>query len=553
MKETKILHLTDFHIFDNSKKSSEYLRSDFYKQYLDDLVAKINNSKHVINCIVATGDFIHAGRVKNFKHAYDVIEYLCGKLGLLTHNVGVCIGNHDISCKFDDDNMLIESTDDRSKYYNFEQSFGNNKEQLFREPRFTLCKLNDNVFFLSLDSTLNRTANQPGKLTKEENRRIIHALKESNANHPDNVLIVGSHYPMAAFFKYPDEDGWFDKHVWKSASHLRYEIQSFIDQAKILYLFGDTHQSDKDERMNELLVMTGRIGTKIYDSSSDPHAQLSFINREAKIIHYKSDNSVNLYPYYYHQETHQENESKGFWSPSEPIPVHYKIDRAETIHSKNDKMFEEKIIEYIKQNELYEFGRFPVAYENNTEEKVSLGWVSINSLLSDRNKILPEIALSSKDWLYQKIEDKGQRSQLLFVGIDFWGSIIASQLSILTGNNNLCVPSRGEDGEYSITEIINHGEDIENDLAYIVIITDVVSSGFTLSKMYKKIKNIIEKKNKAVKYIAISVISDRKQKKKSDLGFLSAFGTFCSDLRIPVFDKDDLPDEHLFPPREYII
>ena len=50
---------------------------------------------------------------------------------------------------------------------------------------------------------------------------------------------------------------------------------------------------------------------------------------------------------------------------------------------------------------------------------------------------------------------------------------------------------------------------------------------------------------------AVSIISDRNQKKKHDIGFLNLFGTFCCNLRIPVLDKEDLPDEDILPSNTY--
>src|ERR1041385_1551084 len=96
MKETKILHLTDFHIGD-FKDGKEYLSEKCYKRYVDLLVIEIQKLKGSIDCIVATGDFIQEGKVVNFEHAETILNYLRQKLILTPENIGVCIGNHDIS------------------------------------------------------------------------------------------------------------------------------------------------------------------------------------------------------------------------------------------------------------------------------------------------------------------------------------------------------------------------------------------------------------------------------------------------------------------------
>lgn len=91
-------------------------------------------------------------------------------------------------------------------------------------------------------------------------------------------------------------------------------------------------------------------------------------------------------------------------------------------------------------------------------------------------------------------------------------------------------------------------EDIKN----IVFITDVISSGRTLKSVHEKLLELLNTKGIRVENCyAISVISDRRQKKKVDLSFLSGFGTFCSSVRLPVVDSNLLPDEIILPPKRY--
>ena len=551
MKGTKILHLTDFHIND-FKDGKEYFSEKCYERYVNLLVEEIQKLKGSVDCIVATGDFIQEGKVENFEHAVTILNYLRQKLNLTPENIGICIGNHDIYNPKEKDGKLDTSKDDISAFTSFADRFTSKLNIIEKDKRYTLCKLADHIFFLSLDSTLNRSSNQPGKLTSDEGKKIINILQKSQLDHPDNILIIGSHYPITSFASFPAEDGWYDKHVWKSAIYLTGEIQSNITQAKILYLFGDTHQPDWDEKNNQLYVTSGRIGTKIFDPDNDNIKKISHINREAKLVSYFPNNAVNVQSFYYHQESHQEDENKGYWSTTAPIPIRYKVGQADLIKSKNLKgkgEFEKKIIEYIRTSRLYKFGRFSVV--NNEEEKISLGWVSINNLLADRNDILPEIIISAKDYLYEIITETNDREQILFVGIDFWGSIISSHLSLMTGNRNYCKRTRGNTIDSSLQEIfIGNDIDLKN-IKYVVLITDVVSSGFTLEKVYNKISTSLKEQNNEIKYIAISVISDRKQRKKTNLSFLTAFGAFCGNLRIPVVEKDDIPDESILPGKEY--
>ena len=172
----------------------------------------------------------------------------------------------------------------------------------------------------------------------------------------------------------------------------------------------------------------------------------------------------------------------------------------------------------------------------------------------DFNKqIAYRLVNQSRDWLKSKITPDSFQNTIL-IGIDFWGAIIASQISVVTGLRNYLVGSRGDKKFYSLQEILdNENSDLKiEDIKNVVFITDVVSSGRTLENMHNKLVELFKSKNININSCyAISVISDRRQKKRVDLGFLSGFGTFCSSVRLPVVDADMLPDEDILPSKKY--
>lgn len=328
---------------------------------------------------------------------------------------------------------------------------------------------------------------------------------------------------------------------------LQVRLRTTLLQAQTLWLFGDTHESGKRHDQKQLFVMSGRVGTKVaIDKDREGQTQLK---RQAKVISYEENNLVKVHSFEFSQNNHKESLHHGSWRLTEALPISYKIDSAEVILGKNSAI-EDLIIKTIKQKKLYRFGRYPVS-----DDQVSLGWVSVNKLLSDRNGILEGILIASRNWINLKVgESENQTwSRILFIGLDFWGSIISSQLSIMTGARNYCKASKGSDNFYSSKELFQDPipSNVIEAIEHIVLITDVVSSGDSILGVANRISShLLEDSKSSIKWHAISVISDRHQSKKADLSFLTSFGTFCSNLRLPVVPNSFLPDEDLLPPQE---
>jgi pyrimidine operon attenuation protein/uracil phosphoribosyltransferase/predicted phosphodiesterase len=541
IKNKKILHLTDFHLHDIDASSKEHFRKDYYEQYLTpllDIVQKIGK----IDCIIATGDFIDRGKenFKNFEHAKHILEYTAKTLFIKNENIGVCIGNHDFDRDLDKKGRFADA---RKEFFSFADNFSNGNA-LKHEERYSISFVSDNTYFLSLDATLNRGGkDQPGILTSLEINTIVEAIKEYD--NPNNLIIVGSHYPLNYFERtFPtDQDGFFDRHFWRTGELLKERIQSTLRQSPVLWLFGDTHQGAQNIHNNQLFVMSGRIGMKVVDPAKNEY---SILSRQANVIEFDSDTSTQVRTIEFKPTGHKDDDQRGEWKLMEAEPYEFRIDTAELI----DESIQEDLIKVIKKGKLYKFGRFVI----NNGEDISLGWVSMNSLLTDSSiAILPAIVRQSRGWIEAKIGvDKNQST--LLIGIDFWGAIIASQLSVATGMRNFIVGSRGDKKNYSLQEVLESSEpELKIDeIKNIIFLTDVVSSGRTIETIHKKLMEKYTDKGLNIdNYIAIAVISDRRQKKKVDLGFLKSFGTFCGNLRIPVVDADMLPDEEILPKKKY--
>src|SRR5690606_34661912 len=85
----------DFHI-DSPNNPNENLREGFYNEFIDNLFRQIeDNDLNNIDLVVNTGDFVNIGKVENFDHAKNIINYVLKKSNVSKDKVAVCVGNHD--------------------------------------------------------------------------------------------------------------------------------------------------------------------------------------------------------------------------------------------------------------------------------------------------------------------------------------------------------------------------------------------------------------------------------------------------------------------------
>lgn len=543
MREIKILHITDFHVDDISLESEEHLGEGLFHSYIDEMCSAIKGRYSSIDAIIITGDIIDKGKIENYSHAKKIIKRIHSNLDTNDSKVGICIGNHDIKCTFDGTGTDQKITsEDRTPFNSFAEEFSNGLHNKFKNDIFSISTIGKNILFLSLDSTLNRNGkNVPGLLGDGVFNLIIEELTKAKTT-DIQLLIIGAHYPCVHFYKYPfpNEIGWHDEHFWITGEHLRSRINKEIRDIKVLWLFGDTHQPAKMKMSNNIYLMSGRFGTST--KSIIP----SVIPRHAQIVHYKNDNKVEISILNHLPDAYKDESQSGNWKFSDSDSFKLPMFQPELIYSDDSEIhdLEDTIIRNIISNHLYSIGRFVV-----NQNEVSLGWVSINLLLNQRDILAPLIK-NAKQWIVKK---QIYTDKLLLIGVDFWGAIIASNLSIMLGCKNICCASRGNTKHHAINLLLTDEKICEllTETDSVLIISDVVSSGRTINKIHSLFdKNCGEKP--LPKFSSISVISDINQQKKVDLDFLNSFGTFCGNLRIPIVKDIDLPPKEIMPAKPYL-
>jgi orotate phosphoribosyltransferase len=548
--EYNILHITDLHLeaFDGTK---EHLRKRFFKEYIDGLVDLVNGQSLQIDFVAMTGDFVDKGRTENFIHIIEIIDYLVAKFKLDRSRVGVCIGNHDYKYK-EEPNDGTNSQEVRKPFSTFAGNFCNGKSEKNNE-RGSLSRIEENLFFLSIDSTLGshheKLKGKPGNISDEEIDIIVNDFVKDSVP-SGSVLLIGCHYPIEMFpdsVGYSSEDDWTANHFWAKAAHLRNRINAQRGLKKI-WLMGDTHMPDhlRYQHDDVFYVMTGRFG------GSTDSRKPSYLFRQCKVVSTKENGQDIVTTFSFEMAGHEDSSMGGRWrhEVSDIRSLHMPLKTIEKPESDNtaaelksrvaieliSDVIQETLVNRVIEFDLYLFGRFITS-----SNKTSLGWISINPLLNE-TKLLASIVTKTSDRILEKILCAPEEAAI--VGIDFWGAIIGSQVSVLTGVTHYCVATRGN-GQYH-TSMEFRNQMLYNrvkSVAEIVIISDVVSCGGTIEKIIGSIFQI----NPKIKVHLVSVVANTSSINFTDQPNIISFGSFCVAIKIPIVSNDFLPDERMLP------
>lgn len=568
MSQFNILHFTDLHL-DDVTSPNENLRKAKYKEFIDGLsekIAEVIGEK--IDTVVCTGDFINKGKVGNFEHAISIMNFLVKKFSLSNKDVAVCIGNHDIIVS---DDKAGKSIDARKAFTDLEKLFQpdtiieqNDIYKIFR------CSKKD-IYFLCFDSTFgSKGENLPSKLSDHQIDEIITQIDEKIP--ADKVLIVLSHYPMILFNRSQvvnEEDNWVDKHLWKSGNLIVERCYLKRKGSLTFWFFGDGHLPDFWSYNDyHHFLMTGMIGGNYLNPTYKDSAGVSISfnkTNEAKVIQIDTETkAIKIHTFSYKSKGINLSPHVGMWDsnvsdlrivdnpfekqikPQEEIASQIGAEKKsfDTITTLVSQSVEDEIINQIRDKRLYSFNRYATS-----KKEVSLGWVSISKLFESK-ELLSRCIEKSVKWLDDLPGISISKENTIFIGIDFWGAIFASQASIIKDVENYCIATKSKGQHNVLLEkpefLCNKLQEKKMKLVNIVLFTDVISTGNTVLSIQQKIRDCLEQKDN-LNWIALSIISDVKQGRNIELNNITALGALCKNLRIPILNTEDLPDETILP------
>jgi len=554
-KNVTILHLTDFHVLD-IHGDHEYLRKSFYREYILGLIkaVKANNQELLPEIVVVTGDFIENGTLDNYSHVADILQFLADQLHITTGEVFLCCGNQDIVRDYE---KAGEPARAREAYYEFSKRFGNGKP-IVADERAVLLKTRGGVWCLMLDATHRYSGKSgPGVISSDDVDVILNKFILDQNIPTEEVLIIGAHYPAEVFpggVNSYEEPGYHEKHYWSSATPLRERIKKIREGGKTLWLYGDIHCPDQIESDPGFFhVVTGRFGTSIKRESQ--------IKRQAKVIEI---NETGAQPKVltlefevpgHHQQGHY-GTWKGQWgiirslnpikpAASLPAEVDHVADQCHgPVIDVVDPEVEKTIIDTIKRKNLYTLGRY-----HTSDHGISLGWVSIGPLLNHAN-LLASLLPKMSDWMLKQLGVVTTFDDAVLIGIDCWGAVLASQLSVSTGIKSYCIAARGRGKYHTTYEKVNReiARSVEKSSA-VFFISDVLATGKSINDVFTDIDKLISGERKEKRWISLSLFMDELNQNRVECPFIETYGTACKALRMPVLPEKALPDVEVLPPK----
>jgi predicted MPP superfamily phosphohydrolase len=473
----KILHITDLHL-DDFEGEKEFLRKGFYDEYIDRLFLAIEKklTYNKIDYLIVTGDFINIGKIENYQFVETILIYLSEKFSIQKNNICLSIGNHDYKWK----DLPVSNIDDEKKlkipFKEFRDKFNSN--HIVDSDNFYLTKLNENYYYLSIDSSWNSKNGAPGNFSTAEEDNLISVIKD-NVN-KDSHLLIGCHFPIISFdnnFLAGEETDWHENHIWIKGNSLRDRIKR-IETRNTIWFHGDVHASHQKIIEHEIFVMTSKFGGKPDKSQQKRQAVLLSID--------ESENNISKITCSYEFPTHGQHPSLGDWSCSERQELRRFIPVNQTLKANNNELkpynqeVENEILRLIKENGFYKFGRFHVS-----DEYISLGWVEINKLMTDKD-LLNRIA--DKCYEIIKSEINLPNNNTLFLGIEIIGGKLASQLSVRFNVKNSIIPVRKKLNHYSEFEF-SHSTAFEliSSVHDVVIFIDLICSVKTIIEVLQEV------------------------------------------------------------------
>ena len=557
-----ILHITDFHI-DDPEGSAENLRKAQFKPFVNGFVKAINGIvENKVDYIVTTGDYVNKGKTENFEHCKLILEHISSELKVPMNKIITCIGNHD----YDIQNDEIDAADARKEYYKFADNF-NGYNNLESNEYLTILKDDDNdIYFIVFDSTYGaKGENVPSKLDDQKIDNLYLIIEE---NVPaDKICFIISHYPMDQPSKTEfivEEDQWSNNHLWKSGYLLSEKINDYRNKSQTIYLHGDGHSPDFWSRSNSHhFFMTGMIGGSTDNLYIGKGGEKQSWNKETELKLISIEEvGFQAYNLMYKSKGNKFSIHSGEWqiTKSGPRSKFKNQDLKEKQNLKEDPnlvkslsksilqssninlistSIQNKIIEEVSSKNLYSFG-----HHITSDKYSSLGWIDINSLMSS-TVLFARCVEKAHNYIRQNLKLVAPSQSTVLIGLDFWGSCLAANIGVLSGDKSFCVATKSR-GVYNIKdETIENLKLDELGVQDLILVSDVVSTG---SSIHSVAANIRSNFSSELNIYSISIISDASHFRDSYLNQFKDLATFCKRLKIPTIPLEDLPDDTILTP-----
>lgn len=533
-----ILHINDLHI-KRPDNEHEALREAFYPEYFETLLNHIRNFEFQIDYIFITGDFVDQGKAEYYIHAKKIIDYISMQLSVGNENVYLVNGNHDVS----------RDSGEMIGFNELLESYENKNLLIDTKKRYRFFQI-DNNGIICLDSVGHHYADgTPSSLSNGEKDKIVEIARKNKLND----LFVLSHHPPQSYEVQnqapfdESQPSWSGKHIWHDGGNLFKRLASrTVISGKVFWFAGDIHRHEHCiiDRY-QVLFVTGSINA-FDDVDSAISSQLRIVSTEdpqySKLLEYKFAG-------------HNRKGLEGKWIVSEikshNFDTQIKSDKKANLTNNNkvhksssqliliDDELEKDIHLNVVSNGLYEFGRFET--NNNV---TSLSWVSIHDLLGDYSLYL-KIINKFRDKINSLLPVGIPLKDCLLVGVDVWGSIMASRLASSTNIRSCCIAVRSKKDSYDSVERINDElKNIVKEKKILFVISDVIATGNSISTIRKELGC-----TKCPNWYNLAIFCDPTQERGFCFNGYKETYYICGSIKMPIISKSKLPEENMLSPK----
>lgn len=531
----KILHISDFHLSE-PQGFNEILSKSFYDEYIFKLKDALSEAPELI---VITGDIVDKGNASNYAHAKLIIDYLIDTLKIEKDKILICPGNHDFN---KDTGACVLSNDITSEY------------QTLEDKRFRFISINNETTALILDSMdLNNGINKSADFNDEDTHQLLTHIKNKK---PKTLIIISHHPPLAPNSQTHspfDEknDGYNEKHIWAYGSYILQRLRQIpYNGLNVFWFCGDTHRPEFCAYQNfahiHVCPSFNLIIPKNEDSKDGDFS--SYILPTVGLIDVAAPKDSRHY--YYEPEGHKGRGFLGNWKQREIELTNLSTQgtKKESLSKtpatilqsqelKNgeiellDSDINQSIKEFISKNKLLNFGRF------DTNKDISAtAWVRTQPMFNDYKLYdsLVKVFIKKVRQLTLSVDSQ----QLLLVGVDHWGSILASRISQSCDIRFSAIAVKNNRNNYDSFETFNPNllKEIKNK-KIVIVVSDVISTGYSVRRVFDELS---EHTNSA-KFYNLAVLADPEQDRPNILSPFSKTFTACDAIRIPLIENTKLP------------
>ncbi len=460
----RLLHISDLHL-DGAMRDDEHLRDGKFTSYFEEMISVGRLEESKVDALCITGDFLHCGDQRGYTSARKIVGWLQRRLDLDQNSTFLCPGNHDF--KWSGCIRELESVGAFQAFAETVSASPISEPALHKVPGIHWHQIDTATVILVIDSLHNSKAyDEPSKLDSSAVDQILSTISRMNLSE----LVILSHYPPVIHNEDIgpcEEEKFRERHtLGDDGIFFQRLVREISSDLRILWLAGDIHRPTffNASSNGKLWVnVAGRLGNKKIGGHDPSCTVLTFgprIKVERLLI--------------WRSEGHGVSGHFGSWriesrNRIKPIPT-----KGHTLPSVAiDDIVQAELRQEIVRRRLLSGGRFPAGKNNDA----TLLWLRSDELLGNGGErvILDNVVLAFVEYIQSHFS---KANEVLLVGLDSFGSLIASLASPTLGIPTVCVSTTGDAGIGTSAGLVisnaikRHGE--RNEL---IIIEDVVRTG----------------------------------------------------------------------------